>query len=544
MNGMEKYGVAIGLLVVLFVALPVFAQTTITTATELQNMNLDLSGDYVLGNDIDASSIPNFDPIGDDVTQFTGTFDGQGHTIAGLTINRPGEDYVGLFGYTFNTTIQNVHLVDTYITGNDYVGGIVGYHDFGDVINCSNAGNVTGNNRVAGIANGDATNCQNASNVFGSDHVGGIAGTGGATGCSNSGNVTGTNFFTGGIGGFSGYITDCHNTGTVSGPLYTGGIVGVSGGTISNCYNTGSVISGTEGTGGIAGSMSMGLVSNCYNTGAVTGGLFTGGLVGSIATSPGGIDECYSTGSVTGTSSVGGLVGDLSSGNFIDDSYSTGFVTGTGANIGGLVGYYPGSNVFASYWNTETSGQVTSAGGEGKTTAELMQQTNYFFWDFSTVWGMPCDGSSYPYLLVFPPDPLMAPVNVTINQGASQADPTDIALITFDVVFDVPVTDFDNGDLDFTGSTALIADATVTNTGDNMHYTVEVTPSTEGTVIPSIPAGVLDLCSIATNTASTSTDNTVEYMTELPTVPLAAWPLAVLLLAAGVGICQRRKKTH
>ena len=513
MKGMERYLVAIGLLVVLFATLPASAQITITNATELQNMNLDLAGNYVLGNDIDASSISNFDPIGDFTTPFTGAFDGQGYTITGLTINRPGEDYVGLFGYAYGAIIQNVHLVATNVVGNNYVGSIVGDTDVGNVTNCSNAGSVAGNYNVGGIVgtSDNISDCHNTSHVSGNDSVGGVAGGCSATGCSNSGDVTGNIFFTGGIAGVSGNISDCYNTGTISGPDYTGGIVGNHNNPVSNCYNTGAV-SGTDNIGGIAGNTASGSITYCYNSGTISGTTDTGGLVGSIVS------------------------------GYVEDCYSTGFVAGSGVSIGGLVG--DAGVVTKSYWNTETSGQATSAGGEGKTTAEMMQQTTYFFWDFSTVWGMPCDGSSYPYLLIFPPDPIMNPVNVTINQSASQADPTDIALITFDVVFDVPVTDFDNGDLDFTGSTALIADATVANTGDNMHYTVEVTPSTEGTVIPLIPAGVLDLCSVATNTVSTSTDNTVEYMTELPTVPLAVWPLAVLLLAAGVGICQRRKKTH
>ena len=452
MKGMERYVVVIGLLVVLFVALPVFAQITITNATELQNMNLDLAGDYVLGNDIDASSIPNFDPVGDFTTPFTGTFDGQGHTITGLTINRPGEDYVGLFGCASIAIIQNLHLVSTSVTGNDYVGGIMGSDFAGNTTNCSNAGSVTGNGYVGGIV-GDGnivTNCHNASSVTGHSEVGGIAGRGGSlTGCSNSGTIFGSDFFTGGVAGKIFDIQYCFNTGTISGNIVAGGIIG-EGGIISYCYNTGA-ISGTESTGGVAGAGVVDVLTECYNTGDITGTRYVGGIVGS-AMSHYIITNCYSTGAVSGTTNIGGLAGYLmSSGVVVQDCYSTGPVIGSGAGIGGLIGAYTGSNVQASYWNTETSGQTISADGEGKTTTEMTQQATYIGWDFSTIWGMPCDGSSYPYLLIFPPDPLMSPVNVTINQGVSQADPTDIALITFDVVFDVPVTDFDNGDLDFTG---------------------------------------------------------------------------------------------
>ena len=86
MKEIKKHALIFIMTALLLSVAPAFAQTTITTATDLQNMNLDLAGDYVLGNDIDASSIPNFDPVGDAVTPFTGTFDGQGHTITGLTV--------------------------------------------------------------------------------------------------------------------------------------------------------------------------------------------------------------------------------------------------------------------------------------------------------------------------------------------------------------------------------------------------------------------------------------------------------------------------
>jgi len=505
---------------VLAAAVPALAQITITTAAELQNMNLDLAGDYVLGNDIDASSILNFDPVGDAVTKFTGTFDGQGHTITGLTINRPGEDYVGLFGYIdFSATIQNVHLADTNVTGNDNVGSILGYN-LGNISYCTNTGSVTGNDRVGGIVGycqGNTLNCQ------------------------NRGDITG-NFYTGGIvGGGSSVIKYCYNLGDISGSdAFTGGIAGSSM-DIMNCYNSGNITGTTYGTGGIAG---VGYFLYCYNTGTVLGNLELGGIGGYSY----GMEYCYNTGAVAGINSVGGLIGVMQGDN--EYCYNMGLVTGTGADVGGLVGTVSsviGGTSYLCYWDIETSGQSSSPDEiptfcEGKTTAEMMQQTTYSYWNFSTIWGMACDGSSYPYLRDLPPDPIMNPVNVTINQGASQADPTDIALITFDVTFEVPVTDFDNGDVDFTGSTALIADAVVTDTGDGMHYTVAVTPSTEGTVVVSIPAGVLDLCSIATNTASTSTDNTVVYMTELPTVPLAAWSVAAVLLAAGV--CVLRRKQH
>ena len=101
----------------------------ITTATQLQNMNLSLTSDYELGNDIDCSGIANFEPIGgwNGTDPFTGSFDGKGYKISNLTVNRAADDYIGLFGETDGATISNVTLEDFTLTGDDYAGSLVGY---------------------------------------------------------------------------------------------------------------------------------------------------------------------------------------------------------------------------------------------------------------------------------------------------------------------------------------------------------------------------------------------------------------------------------
>ncbi len=104
---------------------------------------------------------------------------------------------------------------------------------------------------------------------------------------------------------------------------------------------------------------------------------------------------CYSTGSVSGRGSVGGLVG--SNGGTVSQCYSVGSVSGSW-DVGGLVGRNSGT-VLGSYWDVETSGQSTSAGGEGKTTAEMKQRATYTGWDFANVWDI-VEGQSYPYLRV------------------------------------------------------------------------------------------------------------------------------------------------
>ena len=109
---------------------------------------------------------------------------------------------------------------------------------------------------------------------------------------------------------------------------------------------------------------SDGTITNSYSTGSVTGNSYIGGLVGR---NDGTASSSYSTDSVAGNKRAGGLVG-VNYGT-VSNSYSTGSVSGN-EDVGGLVGYSEGT-VSNSFWDIETSGQTTSAGGTGKTTAEM-----------------------------------------------------------------------------------------------------------------------------------------------------------------------------
>jgi len=150
----------------------------------------------------------------------------------------------------------------------------------------------------------------------------------------------------------------------VTSTAYIGGLVGANSGTVSNSYSTGSV-TGVEWVGGLVGfNFEEGTVSNSYSTGSVTSDYGVGGLAGGNV---GTVSNSYSTGSVTGEEGVGGLLGANS--GTVSNSYSTGSVTGNDG-VGGLVGYSEGT-VSDSFWDTETSGQASSAGGTGKTTAEM-----------------------------------------------------------------------------------------------------------------------------------------------------------------------------
>ena len=132
--------------------------------------------------------------------EYTGTFDGQGHTISGLYFNNSGGMVVGLFGYN-NGTIKNVGVVDSYFYGFDCVGGVCGASYGGTITGCYNTGTVSGNNQVGGVCGasygGTITGCYNTGAVSGNNQVGGVCGfneSGTITGCyTNSGGVCGDN---------------------------------------------------------------------------------------------------------------------------------------------------------------------------------------------------------------------------------------------------------------------------------------------------------------------------------------------------------------
>ena len=204
--------------------------------------------------------------------------------------------------------------------------------------------------------------------------------------------------YVGGLVGknFLGTVSGCYSTGSVFGDWYVGGLVGENWyGTVSGCYSTGSV-SGRYDVGGLVGG-NGGTVSGCYSTGSVSGEYEVGGLVGS---NEGMVNNSFAMGSVTGyIHDIGGLIGYLWSGS-VTNTYSTGLVGGSGSNKGGLIGYIEASNnptVTSSYWDTQTSGMNTSAGGEGKTTAEMKQQATFIDWDFTDIWDI-IEDSTYPWL--------------------------------------------------------------------------------------------------------------------------------------------------
>jgi hypothetical protein len=195
---------------------------------------------------------------------------------------------------------------------------------------------------------------------------------------------------------YYGQVINCWvEGGDVSGDQSVGGLVGYvyGGGDVEDCYYDG-VVSGGSQVGGLVGGVNGSVsVWGCYSTGSVDGYLYVGGLVGR---GMGSIVNSYSMSDVSGSSGVGGLVGYN---HYCDvlNCYSVGSVAGS-SEVGGLVGKYYDGMTYGSYWDVLTSGQASSGGGTGKTTAELQTASTFIGWGCSSVWTIDED-NDYPRLV-------------------------------------------------------------------------------------------------------------------------------------------------
>ncbi len=405
----------------------------------LQGTVGDLGGYYALGSNTNAAGTSSwnggagFTSIGGGGTttltlpqEFSGVFDGLGHTVNNLTINVGNAVGVGLIGAVASGgVVRNIGLSggSVTVTGSYDVGPLVG-QNFGTITNSYSSATAT------------ATASANS--------VGGLVGQ-------NYGSITGS-----------------HATGTVDGgaaSISVGGLVGsMQGGTVSYSYATGNVTGSSNSVGGLVGYMYGGngftaMVTNSYATGSVSGASDVGGLVGSNYGygKPSTISKSFATGNVSGTSAVGGLVGhNYGATASVDNSYATGSVTGSASStyVGGLIGDNTGTTadgtvtnsfstgavsagagstfvgglignnntgaVTGSFWDTNTSGQATSAAGTGMTTGQMQTQANFTSstpangsvnpaWDFTSTWVM---FGGYPILLAD-----MTPLTIKANNA-------------------------------------------------------------------------------------------------------------------------------
>ena len=331
-----------------------------------------------LTKDIDLSNLEgDWEPIGKatntykDYVAYGGTFDGDGHTISGLTIDS-NKQYQALFGYVKGGEIKDLTVagsVTTSTTSSAYAAGIVSYGSPVTIENCVNQATVTATQKgyIAGIVGYTSTTGSSIS------------------GCTNQGAVSGVGDYVGGIVGTANntVIKNCINsaeivdTGKPGGSNYcVGGIAGAinSSSSIERSGNTGKITSTLKRTGGVVGS-AAGTVQSCFNTGDVTGIYSLGGIAGGCASSNTKITDCYNWGKVESqtptsafddkaTKGVGGVVGDPCSasykGSILTNCYNVGTIVNKSTIADLVSGGVIGSSSGNSYSGTTTTNLITA----------------------------------------------------------------------------------------------------------------------------------------------------------------------------------------
>lgn len=278
----------------------------IATAKQLVAVRKDLAAHYVLNNDIDLSGYSSWNPIGDAVYSFSGSFDGNGHVIRNMTIEvQTSDSYLGLFGYASGAKLTNVVLEDATIrgtlsTGNHQVALLVGKTSkttFKTTLSdCTVSGSIQLVANDTSLAIGGIVgqtegavieNCVNRAEITLAEestatylYCGGIAGSAWSdiSACDNYGKITGVSnasIWVGGIVGDGGAVSHCRNYGKVSARsnLETYTVAGIAGrAAVYDSVNYGSVsgyspVKHGGNAAGIAGQDSYN-ISNCYNAAA------------------------------------------------------------------------------------------------------------------------------------------------------------------------------------------------------------------------------------------------------------------------------------
>jgi len=371
--------------------------TVIQNVAQLQNINANLNGLYVLGNKI--AGYGAFKSIGGDA-QFSGVFDGLGNTISGLSVTNTGSS-VGLFSSS-SGSISNVNLLSMSVAGGSSnlgfssIGGLVG-SNFGTISNVTTAGvNVSAGSRSANVLGGlvgsnlggSVDKASTAGTLTGNSYthsIGGLVGENvtnawGVASVANSASAANISGYmqrnmTGGVGGLigtnnGGHITDSSSQGTSSAcyaGLNIGGLIGFNqNGTVERSVSSGAVRgSGASNVGGLVGLNANSSISQSSSSSVVmgAGSLAVGGLVGMNQNST--LSDVKALGKVTDNSgaNVGGLVGNNNFGR-IDTAEAQGVVVaGNNSRVGGLIGNNYGGEVAHSVARGKTSGGTNSHAG-------------------------------------------------------------------------------------------------------------------------------------------------------------------------------------
>ncbi len=320
-----------------------------------------------------------------DLGFFSGVLDGDNHVLSNVTLALPATSNLGLFrNLAASGEIRDLSVANIGVTGHKWVGGLLGRNSGGTITNCTVNGTIDGTSYVGGLI--------------------GTSSGGSVSGCFTSGTVTSNGRYVGGLcaSAYWGAIADSGSSAFVSGPEWrVGGLIGDLGSSLDRCFASGAV-SGGDSVGGLIGFMYTGAVTNCYAWGDVT-----------------------ATGSYYG---VGGLLGYLESGS-LAFCYSRGAVFGAGKQ-GGLVGGYSSHEEPASFcfWDTESSGEVSSLVGKGATTARMQTISTFANADWhGRGWVM--NGGEYPCLAWegtgAPPIP--ARTSVALPGSGTELDPYLVA---------------------------------------------------------------------------------------------------------------------
>jgi len=384
--------------------------TWISNAEELNSLqrvaeNLNgrdaLSYNYILKNDIDASGLVDaagnstYNTIGSGTKAFTGTFDGDGHTIVGLQAKG------GIFGQLGSgAVVKNINIASSVFTGNnigDSVGAVAAENNGGSISGISGYGNTIkgSGGSIGGLVGknyGDISNSNDQSTVIaGAGTVaGGIAGVNGTNAGiggtidnvqSNSAVTTGVldeNQYASNLGGIVGkneMLLNKYNinnvsahgiTGKTGNTQTSGGIVGTNEGRISNAYNE-SIIHGSENIGGVAGKnvtqasnsnmAELNDVANAVEIIGDAGSQNVGGLVGmqDHATT----NQGRNTGAITGCTNVGGMVGYNTADSYLKNLENSPQATITGITyVGGIAGVNEGVISADNQLNLVNSGKI------------------------------------------------------------------------------------------------------------------------------------------------------------------------------------------
>lgn len=357
---------------------------------QLQAINTNLGGNYALRNSIDATATSSwnnndgFKQIGTANNEFTGKFDGVDYNIFGLTINRSGEGYVGLFGAVDGATINNVTLVGGSITGGQSVGAIVGSARDSVISNSTNSTAVNGDYNIGGIV-GDAQN-STLINLINTGTIGAATGDGnrigGLVGNLQESSLGGNSYNLGAVtsvghdvGGLVGHAYDAtigdgtnlvYNRLDVTGAYNVGGIVGnMEGSTVQNAENSGTVLATgyddgnytfhTDYTGnGYSTGGSKSVAVNVANAGGIAGSATyvykqNNGANIKVGST---IKEVTNTGDVSSSKqngndfydagNVGGIIGSAVDTNITNATNQENEIRGA-HNVGGVAGYFGNS---------------------------------------------------------------------------------------------------------------------------------------------------------------------------------------------------------